>query len=273
MGTSLLTQPHMWLWPGGGQKQYGDWKMRKSLLLVTASFVALSFAAPAMAADLRAPAPAYTKAPAAMPVALYDWSGFYVGLNGGGGWSHDCRTRFSGTTQCQDASGGTFGGQIGYRWQAANWVFGLEGQGNWADISGRGYQVPNSTGGRTFGSKIESFGLITGQVGYAWNNVLLYVKGGAAVVDSKFDFRYSSGDLYAAGSDTRWGGTIGAGLEFGLAQNWTLGVEYNHIFLSGRGVDMNYVGGGFDTYPVKQDIDMALVRLNYKFGGPVVAKY
>ena len=237
--------------------------MKKSLLLVTASFVALSFAAPAMAADnIRAPAPVYSKAPVMMPVALYDWSGFYVGLNGGYGSSHSCwdylgsASADPGREGCHNATGGTFGGQIGYRWQAANWVFGLEGQGNWADFKGSNASNLFDTINQT---KVESFGLLTGQVGYAWNNVLLYVKGGAAVVDSKYKvFDAYNGDL--SKSDSRWGGTVGVGLDIGFAPNWSLGFEYNHIFLG----DKNYVE--FNDR-ISQDMDLALVRLNYKFGG------
>ena len=114
----------------------------KKILLGVVGLVALGAASPAVAADL-APRP-YTKAPMMAPV-VYDWSGFYVGLNGGGGWSHNCWTNtatFLGPTipsadeGCHDASGGMVGGQIGYRWQAMNWVFGLEGQGDWADLKG-----------------------------------------------------------------------------------------------------------------------------------------
>ena len=64
-------------------------------------------------------------------------------------------------------------------------------------------------------------------------------------------------------------GTVGAGLEFGFAPNWSVGVEYNHIFLSDKDVTF----AGFQTDRIKQDVDMGLVRLNYKFGGPVLAKY
>ena len=70
-------------------------------------------------------------------------------------------------------------------WQSAHWVFGVEGQGNWADFSGSN-TAPiggNPLGGASDRTRIDAFGLITGQVGYAWNNVLAYVKGGAAVVD------------------------------------------------------------------------------------------
>jgi outer membrane immunogenic protein len=238
--------------------------MKKTLLLVTASLVALSAAAPAVAADLAARP--YTKAPA-MVATIYDWSGFYIGINGGGGSSHATWDRAGVREASHDATGGTIGGQVGYRWQAGQWVFGVEGQGNWADFSGSSVSAIN---GLTDRSKIDSFGLITGQVGYAWNNVLVYAKGGAAVVGTKYDV---SGAAVASASNTRWGGTVGAGLEFGFAPNWSVGVEYDHIFLGGN--DQTLTSGGVFalTDHIKQDFDMGLVRLNYKFGGPIVAKY
>ncbi|MFT4120962.1 outer membrane protein [Bradyrhizobium sp.] len=240
--------------------------MKKNLLLVTASLVALSAAAPAVAADLAARP--YTKAPA-MVAAIYDWSGFYIGINGGGGSSHASWDLVGfGRDSSHNATGGTVGGQVGYRWQSGQFVFGLEGQGNWADFSGSSV---GAISGFTNSTKIDSFGLITGQVGYAWNNVLLYVKGGAAVVGTKYNASLA-GVTLASANDTRWGGTVGAGIEFGFAPNWSIGAEYNHIFLGGN--DQNLTGGvGVLPVHVSQDVDMGLVRLNYKFGGPIVAKY
>src|SRR5579875_1845611 len=91
----------------------------------------------ASAADL-APR-TYTKAPLMAPA--YDWSGFYAGLNGGGGSNHGCWdiTSSAGTVLprsaregCNTGTGGLVGGQIGYRWQSSTWVFGVEAQGDWA---------------------------------------------------------------------------------------------------------------------------------------------
>ena len=95
---------------------------------------------------------------------------------------------FAASEGCHDATGGTAGGQIGYRWQAGAWVFGVEAQGNWADFKGRNASLVDFGGRRriTNRTSIDAFGLFTGQVGYAFNNVLLYVKGGAAVTDSRF---------------------------------------------------------------------------------------
>ncbi|UFW45697.1 MULTISPECIES: outer membrane protein [Bradyrhizobium] len=239
--------------------------MKKNLLLAAVSLVALSATAPALAADLAARP--YTKAPA-MVATIYDWSGFYIGINGGGGSSH-ATWDFVGVGRegSHDATGGTVGGQVGYRWQSGQWVFGVEGQGNWADFSGDNASALFATRNRT---KIDAFGLITGQVGYAWNNVLIYVKGGAAVVSDKYEIFALGGPLLASTSDTRWGGTVGAGLEYGFAPNWSVGVEYNHIFLSGK--DVTFAGFAGSEH-IKQDVDMGLVRLNYKFGGPLIGRY
>src|ERR1700712_1831463 len=160
------------------------WTMKKFLLGTVAL---IAFAAPAAAADLAARP--YTKAPT-MIAAVYDWSGFYIGANGGWGSSRKCWDAgtpggaFIANEGCHDATGGTAGGQVGYRWQAGTWVFGVEGQGTWADL--KGSNASAIFGGVTNQSRIDAFGLFTGQVGYAANNVLLYVKGGGAVAADRF---------------------------------------------------------------------------------------
>lgn len=263
--------------------------MKKSLFFFTASVLALGAAAPVSAADLAA-APVYSKAPP-MVSAIYDWSGLYIGLNGGGGWSRVDANRYiiPGDRYSDDlkTNGGTFGGQVGYRWQLSNWVFGIEGQGNWADFSGTVAQDRSSPedlgpGGVEYDrTRTNSFGLLTGQAGFAWNNVLLYVKGGAAVVNNKYDVRtVDAGGLVgtAWANETRWGGTVGVGMDFGFAPNWSVGLEWNHIFLSGQDNTWSaaIADGTTSTQTMhtgRQDVDMALVRLNYRFGGPVIARY
>jgi outer membrane immunogenic protein len=252
-----------------------NWMMRSALGALSLATIVTQ----ANAADLAARP--YTKAPPMM-AAIYDWSGFYIGINGGGGSAHNCWDllvpAFPGgifPQGCHDSTGGTVGGQIGYRWQSTNWVFGLEGQGNWADFSGSNATPVggNPLGGLNDRSRIDSFGLITGQVGYAWNNVLVYVKGGAAVVNDKYDaLDPVAGAVVASGSETRWGGTVGAGLEIGFASNWSIGAEYNHIFLDNNNVTLTSLGL-VDTVRIREDVDMGLVRLNYRFSGPVIAKY
>jgi outer membrane immunogenic protein len=84
--------------------------------------------------------------------------------------------------------------------------------------------------------------------------------------------------VYDRTTDTRWGGTVGAGVEFAFAPNWSAGVEYNHIFLGKN----NYAFTGATSFvtgintrndDIKQDVDMVTVRVNYCWGGPVIAKY
>jgi outer membrane immunogenic protein len=247
----------------------------KKVLLVSASLIALGAAAPAVAADLAARP--YTKAPA-MIAAVYDWSGFYIGANGGWGSSRnswDSVAPFAvGAEGSNNANGGTVGGQVGYRWQAGTWVFGLEAQGNWADFKG-------SNASTLFGpgfvnnSKTNAFGLFTGQVGYAANNFLLYVKGGAAVTSNSYRINTAAGALFGTTSDdTRWGGTIGVGAEYAFAPNWSVGLEYDHLFMQDKTYNFtNGAGVLVGNDRVRQDVDLVTARLNYKFGGPIIAKY
>ncbi len=159
------------------------------------------------------------------------------------------------------------GGQIGYRYQMANWVFGVEAQGDWAGFKGtnRNLIVPTLTD-RT---NVNGFGLFTGQVGYSWNsNFLAYFKGGAAVVSDKYDvFTTATGVMVDRANTTRWGGAVGAGLEYAFAPNWSVGVEYDHVFTANK--NLNFVtaaGVTTMTRRITQDIDIGMVRVNYKFG-------
>ena len=124
-------------------------------------------------------------------------------------------------------------------------------------------------------SRIDAFGLLTGQVGYAWNNVLLYVKGGAAVTGDKYDiFTAPGGVLLASANETRWGGAVGGGFEFGFAPNWSAGFEYDHLFMQDKNLTFTGPGGAsFSTERIRQDVDLVTIRVNYRWGGPVIAKY
>ena len=246
----------------------------KKFLLGTVALVALGIAAPASAADLAARP--YKAAPIAVPM-MYDWSGFYIGANGGYGWARQCvdvtQVGFVNVFAegCNDKGGGIVGGQIGYRWQAGSWVFGLEAQGDWANIRNERVFVntPFLTT-NTWKSQIDGLGLFTGQVGYAWNNALLYVKGGAAVASERFDvFNTITGIGLLQANRTRWGGTVGVGLEYGFAPNWTAGVEYDYLFRESDSrtfVTPNLAVGTL-TANTRSDISMITARINYKFGG------
>jgi outer membrane immunogenic protein len=256
----------------------------KKLLLATVALIAMGIAAPASAADLAA-RPYYRAAPIAIPM-LYDWSGFYIGANGGYGWSRQCiditafnNGPFDFAEGCKNAGGGIVGGQVGYRWQAGTWVFGLEAQGDWANL--RNERESLLFPGNTWKSNINALGLFTGQVGYAWNAALLYVKGGAAVANQRFDiFDTATGIGIAQAQRTRWGGVVGVGLEFGFAPNWTAGIEYDYLFRSNESntflTPALAPGITSITANTSTDINMITGRISYKFGGyvaPIAARY
>jgi outer membrane immunogenic protein len=251
------------------------------LAIIGAGLLSLAgFAGAVSAADLAARP--YAKAPLLAPVPVYDWSGIYLGLNGGGASSRKCWTITSNnglpvpptSEGCHNATGGVFGGQVGYRWQVTNWVFGLEAQGDWAGLKGsnanQAVLIP-----ATNETRIDAIGLFTGHIGYAWNNVLWYVKGGAAATADKYStFFTGTGVVYNEARETRWGGVIGTGIEIGFTPNWSVALEYDHLFMGNKNITFPASAIAVTrSVDIKQDVDMGTVRVNYRFGGPIVARY
>jgi outer membrane immunogenic protein len=241
----------------------------KKLLFATVSVIAIS-ATSAYAADM-----AVKAAPAPLPPPMYDWSGFYVGGNGGYGWGSEDWTNIGNGFMLNNAtrSGGTAGGQFGWRTQSGWLVWGVDFQGNWADINGSTQDPTIATINRN--TTVNSYETMAATAGYAMNNVLIYAKGGIAGVQSRFDTIHTTNAAIDNGADaTRWGGMLGAGLEYGLTANWTIGVEYNHIFGGGQTESFLFASGAQDTLMhINQELDIVTARINYKFGGPVVARY
>ena len=249
-------------------------KLMKKFFLGTVGLIAFGMSAPALAADMPVKAPP----PAPLPV-IYDWSGFYIGANGGWGQSHNCVDfiTVAGTvaSDCANRSGGVVGGQIGYRWQTNQFVFGLEAQGDWADLSNTRVSLFDPTLSTTV--KTDGIGLFTAQLGWAWNASLLYVKGGAAVTSNRLDiFDTLTGIGLVSASNTRWGGTVGVGFEYGFAPNWSVGLEYDHLWMGNANNTFTVVDprlAGILNSRISQDVDLVTVRVNYRWGGPVIAKY
>jgi outer membrane immunogenic protein len=251
----------------------------KKFLLGTLGLVAMG--APAFAADL--PARTYSPPPPVVAPVLYDWTGFYIGANGGWGQSHNCVDFLPVggvlvTDACLSKSGGLFGGQVGYRWQwGGGAVFGLEAQGDWANIKSTHISIFDPA--FTLNSKLDALGLFTGQIGYAWGPSLLYVKGGAAVTDNNFFISdtLTGTALATISSATRWGASVGVGFEYLVTPNWSLGIEYDHLFMGNSNNSFStpnpILAGALNR--INQDVDMVTFRFNYKFGwgGPVVARY
>jgi outer membrane immunogenic protein len=222
--------------------------MRRVLLT---SISLLAFAATAaVAADLPRSMPA--KAPAYVPVG-YNWTGFYLGINGGYGWGHSDWSAFGANA---DPSGGMVGGTIGYNWQAMGspYVFGLEGDIDWADIKGTFVSAACPTGCET---KNTWLGTARGRLGYAFDRVMPYITGGAAFGDVQ-----ANQGGFPGVSDTKVGWTAGAGIEAAVFANWTAKVEYLYADLGSVSC-----GAGSCSVPTNVDFRTHIVRagLNFRF--------
>lgn len=272
--------------------------------LIVAALAAVFGATSALAADL--PAPIYTKAPAYVDPG-YNWSGSYLGGNVGYSWgrSNDTSSLSNGVGPALFTSAGSSnldgvvgGGQIGYNWQVQNWVWSLEADIQGTDEKGsRGFTcdravctppvggflalvIPGPAVPVTLNQKIDWFGTVRGRVGVlATPRLLLYVTGGLAYGEVA-----SSGTIGAALSpfsttDTKAGYTVGAGIEGAIDGNWTAKLEYLYVDL-GRvsntfATTIPALGGGTlsSTTSSRVTDNVLRVGVNYRFGGPVVAKY
>jgi outer membrane immunogenic protein len=189
--------------------------MRKFLLASAA--VVLASAVAANAADLRPALP--TKAPPLPPLPLvFDWSGLYVGVNGGGGWGR-ARTDRSGNF---NTSGGVVGGTAGYNMQFGTWVLGVEGDMDWSGVSGT-TNVATCPG---CAEKNNWLGTVRGRAGYAWGNFMPYITGGLAVGDVK-----ATAPGFRGQTNTQAGWAAGAGAEYAINRNWSAKLEYLHVDL------------------------------------------
>lgn len=223
----------------------------KKILLASACLLALTGAA--SAADLAARP--YTKAPVAV-ASVYNWTGFYLGLVGGGAWED------SGSPRMQ---GGFVGGTAGYNWQTGNVVFGVEADGAWADVSASAAAAVPGFGVVTASSKTDALGTVRGRIGYAVNNVLFYGTGGYAWIDNKITL--SALGVSISDSKFHSGWTVGAGVEAFIAPQWSIKGEYLYRSLGGE----TYFTGALPTGTL--NLHTVQLGVNYHFNGPVVAKY
>ena len=224
----------------------------------------------AHAADLT-----YEPAPVVVAPEVFNWTGFYIGVHGGiGGANVDTQFRYyddgGDGLDYSDNAFGAFGGvQAGYNWQFnTNWVVGLE-----TDFAASGIEAKHeesSTDGfynSSVEAKVDWFGTIRGRLGYAWDNVLFYGTGGAAYGKVKISGSYNEDDFNTgfSNSDTNWGWTAGAGVEYGITKNITLKAEYLYVDLGSVSSDAGAFFEGDGEF--KSDVAFHTLKagLNYKF--------
>jgi outer membrane immunogenic protein len=240
----------------------------KKLLLATVALAVLGATAPAFGADMGA-GPYYNRAPAyAAP--LYNWTGFYLGAHLGGAFSSS--NNFNGLV-LSDYSARLMGGfQAGADWQfAPNWVVGAEGQYSWLGKNNLNATFPN---GLVFNNDQRAIASITARVGYTWGPGLAYVKGGYAYSDNRDTLTFAGIPVaFTLDKDHRDGYTLGAGVEYMFAQNWSAKAEYQYYNFGDTRFVTPAVLAPFGTFQNDEHTLKLGVNYRFNFAAPLVARY
>jgi outer membrane immunogenic protein len=252
----------------------------KKLSFASIGILALAAALrPAAAADLQ---PYYGAPP---PVIIFSWTGFYFGAHVGGGWaSKDFGNQtfaFGGVTYTPasatvDPTGWLAGGQIGANYQAGSWVFGIEVDASWADLSGSA-NCSSASAAVTLTANctanVDALGTIAGRLGVAFDRVLVYAKGGAAWANDKYALNSSVLNFNA--NETRWGWMLGAGVEYSFTDSWSAKIEYDYLDFSNRSVRFTDTTDQINLDSnIRQRIQLVKTGINYRFGwAPVGVRY
>jgi outer membrane immunogenic protein len=242
--------------------------MTKNIILGAVTALVLGPTA-AAAADLPVKA-------APVPIAIYDWTGFYIGVSGGGSFgqsTHIDQATGLGDTIGYNVKGGLVGGTLGYNWQVSRLVFGFEGDASW--VGQYGSNIDDGLAGNpAFTSFTKETWVATarGRLGYAVNNLLFYGTGGYAAAGVEAGVKDSNtGALLASATSTRSGWTAGGGLEWGFAPNWSAKFEWLYMKFDSAAFNTLAAEGPRSSVPFDDNIVRA--GINYRFGGPVVARY
>ena len=197
--------------------------------------------------------------PTPVPVSTsYNWTGLYIGAMGGYGMSN--AVTVDGIATNVGLKGGFVGSTLGFNYQSGHFVFGIEDDAAWSGIGTTQFTS-------TAQDQMLLIGSLTGRIGFAADNILIYGKGGYAFTLNDLNVSGLGGSAWEIRYHPGW--TVGAGLEYGFAGNWSAKVEY----MFARYIDEPYVLArgttlGADVHTIKGGI-------NYRFGwgGPVVARY
>ncbi len=243
-------------------------------ILVAGAF-ALSIGGPAFAADLPPPPAPPPRAPATYvpaPVPYYNWTGIYIGGNLGAGYGSGSFSGPGATFTSQSNTHFLGGGQVGANYEFGNGVLiGAEAMFDWTPNSNNGSSVAGA-GGSTATLTINNSWLttVTGRLGYAWDRLLVYGKGGFAWVGSSNSrLTDSASGISVAGTTNNYGWTAGVGLEYAFWGNWSGRVEYDFIGLNGATF---VTPAGFTSFPSTsftgsgRNLQLVTLGINYKFG-------
>jgi outer membrane immunogenic protein len=247
--------------------------MRRSWLALAALGGATILSGAAGAADLTRPV--YKAPPAGVLPAAYDWTGFYIGGHVGYGWGQQDWRDSIGLFDVNNKSNGFLGGgQAGFNYQINQFVLGVEGDFSWMGMNG-GSNANTVLGaapiGATFNTNVDWTATMTGRLGVAFDRWLVYGKGGVAWAHDKFSTTAYTFPGTVDFTDTRLGWTVGGGVEYAFAPNWSAKAEYDYLRFGDR--DVSFAPG--TSTNINQDIHEIKFGINYKFGipGAVTARY
>lgn len=242
----------------------------KKFLLGTVALIALGATVPALAADMAARP--YTKAAPAVYAPIYNWTGFYIGGHIGGAFGGS--NGFTGTTGGSNDGRFLGGLQGGADYQfAPNWVVGIEGQYSWLGSNNNNVAFTGTT--YVYNHNQRGLGSVTGRLGYTWGPGLLYVKGGYAYSDYAESLTLAGvPQTFALNSSHHDGYTVGAGLEYMFAQNWSGKIEYQYYDFGKTNFVTPAVLAAYGS--TRNDEHTVKAGINYRFnlgGAPVAARY
>jgi len=217
-------------------------------LLVAGAALAANWIVPALAADMP------LKAPPILPVALWEWTGCYIGAQGGGNWgrthNHDITPPFVGleVTSPFNLSGVLAGGTIGCNYQTGKLVFGIEGDFSWTNKDGIANEIPPFNTAATIGVREHWIATLRGRLGYkfgAQDQFMLYVTGGGAAARVELE-TCLPGVFCTSTSNTMNGWTVGAGGEWAIfpstpvPHGWlSFKVEYLYVDLGSKDFNLD----------------------------------
>ena len=241
----------------------------KRFLLAGATLLALATAQPTLAAD----APVY-KGPAPAAIAVFNWSGFYIGGHAGWAWANSDwtfqNTNFFGPVGRQAGfrtDGGLAGAQVGFNYQTGNFLVGIEGTWSYSRLD-RTIVSPVFALTDQWRTEIKSLYTVAARLGAIWDRSLWYVKGGWAggCVNLSATSTFGGATLWNPGCD-RSGWVIGAGIEYMLAPNWIFGLEYNYIDLGSKTYTANNTGASTSLTSINDStkLQTVIARLSYLF--------
>ena len=243
----------------------------KKFLLATVALIALGATVPALAADLAARP--YTKAAPVAYAPIYNWTGFYIGGHIGGAFRSS--NGFTGTANTGNDGSFLGGLQAGADYQfAPNWVLGIEGQYSWLSSNNNNVAFNGAGAGFVYNHNQRALGSVTGRLGYTWGPALLYVKGGYAYSSHSETLAFNgAAQAFALNGSHHDGYTVGTGIEYMFAQNWSGKVEYQYYDFGKTSFVTPAPLVAFGS--TRNDEHTVKAGINYRFnlGGPVVAKY